>query len=134
MWGSGKSSYSSRTSDRDSSNELCLLMSICFEICGFPSGYAVTLIQKSQLKVHFMHVLTTVRLSFPEVMVHRQFSGICWHSSSMSSQFGGILSEFCGIYSVLKFNIIKKITQRITIVDSNFRSSVAKNFFQFKNC
>ena len=47
MWGSGKSSYSSRASDKDSSNGLCLSISICFEILGLPSGWAVTRIQKS---------------------------------------------------------------------------------------
>ena len=31
----------------DSTNGLCLLLSICFEKFGFPSGWAVTLIQKS---------------------------------------------------------------------------------------
>ena len=33
--------------DRDKSNGLCLLMSICFELLGFPSGWAITPIQKS---------------------------------------------------------------------------------------
>ena len=81
-----------------------------------------------------MHVITTVRLSFPEVIVHRHFSGICWHSSSISSQFGGRLSVFCGIYNVFKISNSIGIGKGIMTLKSIFRGSVTNDFLLFKNC
>ena len=126
---SGKSSYSSRASYRNSSNGLCLLISICFEILGFPSGWVVTFIQKSLLKVHLKQVTTTVRVSFPEVMVNGQFNGICWHSPSMSSHLGGRCSDFCGIYNLFRFNISIEIERGVTVLGLNFQKfDCDKNF------
>ena len=81
-----------------------------------------------------MQVMTTVKVSVPEVMVHGQFSGICWHSLSIPSQFGGVFSRFCGIYNVFNFNISVNIIKELQFWDSISRSSVANNFLQFKNC
>ena len=70
--------------------------------------------------------MTTVRVSFSEVMVHGQFSGIRWHSSSILSHFGARFTSFCGIYSLFKINKnfeIKKgmILVTITILGLNFQ-------------
>ena len=86
-----------------------------------PSGWAVTRIQKSKLEVHFKHKRTIVRVSSSEVMVHGQMSGICWHSSSMSSQFGGRFSDFCGIYIIFKFNTNIEIEKGMTVLGANFQ-------------
>ena len=40
-----------------------------------------------------MQVMTTVKVSVPEVMVHGQFSGICWQSS-ISSQLEDYSQDF----------------------------------------
>ena len=74
-----------------------------------------------KLKVRFKHVMTTFKVSFPVVMVHGQFNGICWHSSSISSQFGGLFSRFCGIYNVFKFDINIKIIKRTAVLGLNFQ-------------
>ena len=62
--------------------------------------------------------MTTVRVSFSEVMVHGQLRGICWHSSSMSSQLGVRFSDFCGLYSLFKFSMEITIEQRMILVAS----------------
>ena len=60
--------------------------------------------------------ITTVKVSFPEVMVHGQFNGICWLSSSMASQLGGRFADFCGIYSLVKFSMEITIKQGMILV------------------
>ena len=62
----------------------------------------------------------TVRVSFPELMVHGQFIGICLHSSLMSSQLGRRFSDFCGIYNLFKFNMNVEIEIGITVLRLNF--------------
>ena len=73
-------------------------MLICFETFGFPSEWAVTLIQKSRLKVQFKLVMMNSRVPSLRKMVHGQASEICSQSSLISFQFGGGFSKFCGIY------------------------------------
>ena len=75
-----------------------------------------------------MQVMTTVKVSVPEVMVHGQFSGMCWHSSSISSQSGGVFSRFCGIYNVFKFDISISILKRTAVLGLNFQKFGCEQF------
>ena len=75
-----------------------------------------------------MHVMTTVKVSLPEVMVHGQFSGICWHSLSMSFQFGGRFSDFSGIYNLFKFSTSIEIGKGIITLGINFQRFGCEKF------